>query len=174
MPTVDQSMRRQSSPLFLQLLAIYYLLQGLLLAALGFGWLILLDQDQALVMKQWLHVIHVDAENRYIHELLTNVLPVWDHQQLEELSLGSFVYAGIAFAQGGGLLFAQRWASFLTVVVIGSFIPWELYAIRKQVTPLRFTMLGLNGLIVWYLLAREWHAGGVKEIGHERKNCPGK
>ena len=150
-------MVKRSSPVILKLLAVYYLLQGCLLAALGFGGFILVDQDRVRVVRQWLDVLHVDPEPHALHGLLTKVLPIEDHQ-LEILSIGSFVYAGLAFAQGGGLLFAQRWASYLTVVVIASFIPWELYAILDHATPLRLATLGLNGVIVWYLLAREWHA----------------
>lgn len=98
--TLDRSTERRSSPLVLKLIAVYYLVQGLLLVALGSGGLFLLDQDQLLVIKQWLHVIHVDPENRSIHRLLTKVLPIND-QLLEALSIGFFVYAGLAFVQGG-------------------------------------------------------------------------
>ncbi|MBU6434726.1 MAG: DUF2127 domain-containing protein [Nitrospirae bacterium] len=66
-----------------------------------------LDQDHLLVIKRWLHVIHLAPENRSIHRLLTKVLPIND-QLLEALSIGSFVYAGLAFIHEGGLLFAQR------------------------------------------------------------------
>jgi uncharacterized membrane protein (DUF2068 family) len=153
---------RRSFPLVLKLLALYYLVQGLLLVALGSGGLLLLDQDHLFVIKQWLHVIHVDPENRAIHGLLANVLQISD-QMLEELSIGSFVYAGLAFVQGVGLLFAQPWASYLTVVVIGSFIPWELYGMLDHMTTLRLTAIGINGVIVWYLLARELRARYVKK-----------
>ena len=91
---------RPSSPLFLKLLAIYYLVQGLLLIAVGVGGLILVDQNQLLVVKQWLRVIRLDPENRFIHWLLTKILPV-TNEMLETFSVGSFVYAGLAFVQGG-------------------------------------------------------------------------
>lgn len=142
--------------MILKLLAAYYALQGLLLAALGFGGVILLDHDHMLVMKHWLHVIHLDPENRYMHALLAKVLPIEDHQ-LEALSIGSFVYAAVALIQGAGLLYGQRWASYLTVAGIASFLPLELSAVMEHVTPLRVTALGVNGLVVWYLIARELH-----------------
>ncbi|HXX73507.1 MAG TPA: DUF2127 domain-containing protein [Nitrospiraceae bacterium] len=142
--------------MILKLLATYYLLQGLLLAALGFGGVILMDQDHELVMQQWLHLIHLDPENRHIHGLLTRAFSIDDHQ-LEALSIGSFVYAALALVQGGGLLYGRRWASYLTVVMIASFLPFELYAVMNHVTPLRVTALGVNGVIVWYLIARELH-----------------
>ena len=155
---------RRSSPLVLKLLALYYLIQGLLLTALGSGGLFLLDHDRLLVIEQWLHVIHVDPGNRAIHGLLTKFTPISD-QLLETVSIGSFVYGALAFIQGGGLLFARPWASYLTVVVIGSFIPWELYGLLHHVTPLRLVTLGINGMIAWYLLARELRARRVKKDG---------
>ena len=153
---------KRSSPLVLRLLAIYYLVQGFLLIAVGVAGLILVDQNQLLVVKQWLGVIRLDPENRFIHWLLTRVLPVSD-QMLEALSIGSFVYGGLAFVQGGGLLFSKPWASYLTVVVVGSFIPWELYSMLDDVTPLKLLTLGINVVIVGYLLVSVLRARGVKK-----------
>ena len=42
---------RPSSPQILRLLAVYYLVQGLLLAAVGVGGLLLVDQNHLLVIK---------------------------------------------------------------------------------------------------------------------------
>ena len=77
-----------SSPWFHKLLAIYYLIQGLLLIAVGVGGLVLVDQNQLLVVKQWLRVIRLDPENRFIHWLLTRILPV-TNEMLEAFSVGS-------------------------------------------------------------------------------------
>ena len=145
-----------------KLLAIYYLAQGLLLIAVGVGGLILVDQNHLLVIKQWLRVIRLDPENRFIHWLLTQVLPVTD-LMLETFSIGSFVYGGLAFVQGGGLFFSKPWASYLTVIVVGSFIPWELFSLLDDVTPLKLLMLGINVVIVGYLLMSELRARGVKK-----------
>jgi uncharacterized membrane protein (DUF2068 family) len=143
----------------LRLLAIYYVAQGLLLIAVGVGGLILVDQNQLLIVKQWLRVIRLDPDNRVIHWLLTKFLPV-TNQMLETFSVGSFVYGGLAFVQGGGLFFSKPWASYLTVLVVGSFIPWELYSLLDDVTPLKLLALGINVVIVGYLLMSELRAGG--------------
>jgi uncharacterized membrane protein (DUF2068 family) len=140
-----------------KLLAIYYLAQGLLLIAVGVGGMILVDENHLLVIKQWLRVIRLDPENRFIHWLLTKVLPVSD-QMLETFSIGSFVYGGLAFVQAGGLFFSKPWASYLTVLVVGSFIPWELYSLLDDVTPLKLLTLGINVVIVGYLLMSELRA----------------
>ena len=153
---------RQSSPWFLKLLAIYYLVQGLLLIAVGVGGLILLDQNQLLVIKEWLRAIRLDPDSRFIHWLLTKILPV-TNEVLEAFSVGSFVYGGLAFVQGAGLLYSKPWASYLSVVVVGSFIPWQLYSMLDEVTALKLLTLCINTVIVGYLLVRVWRARGVKK-----------
>jgi len=148
---------KPSSSLVLKLLAIYYLIQGLLLIAVGVGGLILVDQNQLLIVKQWLRVIRLDPDNRFIHWLVTKVVPV-TNQMLETFSIGSFVYGGLAFIQGGGLFFSKPWASYLTVLVVGSFIPWELYSLLDDATLLKLLTLGINIVIVGYLFVSEWRA----------------
>jgi uncharacterized membrane protein (DUF2068 family) len=161
---------RHSPPLVLKLLAIYYSVQGLLLIAVGVSGLILVDQNHLLAIKQWLRVVRLDPENRFIHWLLTRVLPVTD-QMMATFSIGSFVYGGLAFVQGGGLLFSKPWASYLTVVVVGSFIPWELYSMLDDVTPLKLMTLCINAMIVGYLLMSELRARRVKKNDCGGGNC---
>lgn len=146
----------------MKLLAIYYLVQGLLLFAVGVGGLVLVDQNQLFVVKEWLGVIRLDPENRFIHWLLTTILPV-TNEMLEASSIGSFVYGGLAFVQGGGLWFSKPWASYLSVVVVGSFIPWQLHSLLHEVTALKVLSLGINIVIVGYLLVSAWRARRVEK-----------
>jgi len=134
----------------------------LLLIAVGVGGLILVDQNQLLVVKEWLRVIRLDPENRFIHWLLTRILPV-TNEMLETFSVGSFVYGGLAFVQGGGLWFSKPWASYLSVVVVGSFIPWQLYSLFDEVTALKLMTVCLNTAIVGYLFVSALRARGVKK-----------
>ena len=53
--------------------------------------------------------------------------------------------------------------SYLTVVVVGSFIPWELYSMLDEVTPLKLMTLCINAVIVGYLLMSELRARSVKK-----------
>ena len=66
--------------------------------------------------------------------------------------MGSFVYGGLALVQGGGLWFSKPWASYLSVIVVGSFIPWQLYSLLDDVTALKLFTLCINTVIVGYLL----------------------
>ena len=153
---------KPSSPGFLKLLALYYLIQGLLLIVVGVGGLVLVDQDQLLVVKEWLRIIRLDPENRFLHWLLTTLLPV-TNEMLEASSIGFFVYGGLALVQGGGLWFAKPWASYLSVFVVGSFIPWQLYSLLYEATALKLLSLCLNIVIVAYLLVSAWHARDVEK-----------
>lgn len=82
---------------------------------------------------------------------------------LEASSIGFFVYGGLAFVQGGGLWFSKPWASYLSVVVVGSFIPWQLYSLLHEVTALKVLSLGINIVIVGYLLVSAWRARRVEK-----------
>ena len=79
---------------------------------------------------------------------------------LEASSVGFFVYGGLALIQGGGLWFSKPWASYLSVIVVGSFIPWQLYSLFHEVSALKLLSLGINIVIVGYLLASAWRARG--------------
>jgi uncharacterized membrane protein (DUF2068 family) len=163
----------QSTPSFHKLLAIYYLVQGLLLIAVGVGGFVLVDQNQLLVAKEWLRVIRLDPENRFLHWLLTSILPV-TNEMLETFSVGSFVYGGLAFVQGGGLWFSKPWASYLSVVVVGSFIPWQLYSLIDEVTALKLLTLCINTVIVGYLLMSVLRARHSRRVIRQREFATGK
>lgn len=148
---------KQSSPGSLKLLALYYLIQGVLLIVVGVGGVLLVDQDQLRVIKEWLRIIRLDPDNRFIYWLLTRILPV-SNEKLETFSVGFFVYGALALVQGGGLWFSQTWASYLSVVVVGSFIPWQLYNLLHEVSALKLLSLSINIGIVGYLLMHVWRA----------------
>ena len=88
---------------------------------------------------------------------------------LEASSIGFFVYGGLAFVQGGGLWLSKPWASYLSVVVVGSFIPWQLYGLLNEVTALKLLSLGINLVIVGYLLVSAWRTRGAEK--NEPASC---
>jgi uncharacterized membrane protein (DUF2068 family) len=77
-------------------------------------------------------------------------------QRLEELSLGTFVYAAVFATEGVGLLLRKHWAEYLTTLVTASFIPFELYELGHKPSWLKLGGLLLNLLIVLYLAQRLW------------------
>ena len=134
----------------LRLIALFKLLKGLLLAAAGLGALRLLHADVAALVTRWADRLNIDPQNRYLGDVLGRLMLV-DAHALIVVATGSFAYA-LLLTEGVGLWLKRRWAEYFTIVVTGSFIPLELYELARRWTLIRLAALGLNVLIVWYLV----------------------
>jgi len=56
--------------------------------------------------------------------------------------------------EGSGLLLGKRWAKYFSVIVTGSFIPLELWELVKQFNVNKTIVIGVNIIVVWYLILR--------------------
>jgi len=128
-------------------------MKALLLIVTGLGAIRLLHRDIGDTVIHWTHVVHVDPDNRYIHRLLTRALRVTP-KQLKELSVGTFIYAGLFATEGVGLLLRKRWAEYFTIVTTSGLIPLEIYELARHFTIAKVVITLINVLIVWYLVAR--------------------
>ena len=147
-----QTVSRGSS-LILILIGVFKLVKACLLIAVGIGAVKLLHKDVADTVMHWIRVVRADPDNRYIHAMLASILRVTP-KQLRELSVGTFIYAGLFATEGMGLLLRKRWAEYFTVVTTGGFIPLEIYEIARHFTVTKVVVTIINVLIVWYLVAR--------------------
>jgi len=143
----------------LWLIAAFKLLKATALIAVGIGALKLLHKDVAAVVEHWVNVFRVDPHNHYIDLLLTKLV-ILDDRRLKELSIGTFIYAGIFLVEGIGLAFRKRWAEYLTIITTASFLPLEIYELTKRVSVGRSLALVVNIAIVAYL---------IYELRHFRK-----
>ena len=137
----------------LLLIALFKLLKGALLVAVGIGAVKLLHRDVADTVMHWINVLRVDPDNRLIHGLLTKVLWV-SSNQLKALSAGTFIYAGLLLTEGTGLLLRKKWAEYFTIITTAGLIPLELYEIARHFTVVKVVVLAVNVAIVVYLVAR--------------------
>jgi uncharacterized membrane protein (DUF2068 family) len=140
------------SPVLL-LIGIFKLFKAALLVIAGIGAARLLHKDVAATVQHWTHLLRVDPDNHYIHALLVKVLRV-SPRQLRELSIGTFVYAGLFATEGVGLLLRKRWAEYFTIVTTGALMPLEIFELAHRFTITRLVVLIVNALIVWYLVRR--------------------
>ncbi|MEI7941264.1 MAG: DUF2127 domain-containing protein, partial [Verrucomicrobiota bacterium] len=74
---------------------------------------------------------------------------------------GTLVYSMFSWVEGVGLIFRVSWAGWLAIGESAFFIPIEIYELVHRTLPERprpghtvmlLVILGLNILIVWYLL----------------------
>lgn len=137
-------------------IALFKLLKALLLIAVGIGALSL-RHDSHLIssLQHLLREFGLYPHHRLVIRALSRISGL-DRQRLEQLGIGSFVYAIVFLIEGTGLLLRKRWAEYLTIAVTASFIPFEVYELVRQASALRATGLALNLVIVLYLVARRW------------------
>ena len=135
----------------LGVIAKFKLLKACALVALGVGALRLLHKDVAAVVEHWINVFQVDPRNHFINLLLMK-LSSWNDRRLKELSLGTFIYAGIFLLEGVGLALQKRWAEYLTIITTSSLLPIEIYELTRRVSLAKTLALAINIAIVAYLV----------------------
>ena len=135
------------------LIAVFKLVKGLLLFAVGIGALSMLGKDVASAATRIVTALSVDPHTHYVQSALAKLTRV-DDRTLAEISAGTFFYAALLSTEGIGLLMLQRWAEYFTIFVTASFVPLEIYEIAQHVTAVRIVVLLLNLGIVAYLAAR--------------------
>jgi uncharacterized membrane protein (DUF2068 family) len=124
---------------------------GVLLAAAGFGIFRLMNADLGGSVERFVTRLHLDPENRVVHEALAAISGV-DRAHLKAIGAGTFAYALLHLVEGTGLLLRRRWAGYLTVVMTGSLLPLEVYEISRKVSAVRLGVLAVNGAILAYLV----------------------
>jgi uncharacterized membrane protein (DUF2068 family) len=135
------------------LIGVFKLFKALLLIVAGIGAIKLLHKDLASTAMHWVQVLRVDPDNRYIHGVLVRIFRVTP-KQLRELSVGTFIYAGLFLTEGFGLLLRKHWAEYFTIITTGLFIPLEIYELARHFTVTKLVVTVINVLIVWYLVVR--------------------
>lgn len=135
----------------LRIIAAFKLLKALALIAVGVGALKLLHKDVAAIAEHWIYVFQVDPHNHFIDLLLTKLSNV-DDRRLKELSIGTFIYAGIFLLEGVGLALQKRWAEYFTIITTSSLLPIEVYELARRVSFGRFLALAINLAVVAYLI----------------------
>jgi uncharacterized membrane protein (DUF2068 family) len=135
----------------LRLIAVFKLLKGFALLALGIGALRLLHKDVAAIVEHWINVFRVDPHNHFINGLLEK-LPMLDDRKLKELSVGTFIYSAIFFTEGIGLALGKRWAEYFTIITTASFLPLEIYELVKHASFGKGFALLVNLAVVAYLV----------------------
>ena len=159
----NDSAKRNAPDRCVRAIAIFKLIKGVLLIALGSSALKLLHMDIPDLAQSWLNALHVEGDNRYLQSVLAKIMFI-DQRKLEELSAGSFFYAGIVLTEGVGLWLQKTWGEYLTILATGIFIPMEVYEIVKRVSVARIVLAIVNILVVVYLVIR------LKRKGHAQQH----
>jgi uncharacterized membrane protein (DUF2068 family) len=135
---------------WLEVIGVLKLVKGAFFVALGFGLLRMLHHDLYLFALQAVEALHLDPDRQAIAVLLDKITLLNDHR-LKQLSAVVFIYAGLDFVEGTGLVLEKRWAEYFTLILTVALLPLE--AIKLIHHPNHWTLLLLlaNILIAVYL-----------------------
>lgn len=148
----------------LVLIGIFKLLKSALLIVVGLGLHHMLNHDGEQFLRECVHAVRIDPENRHIHagiEKITGLSP----KTLREWSVGTFIYAALFIIEGTGLVLRARWAEFLTVITTTGLLPVEAYELIHRPRPAKVVILVLNLGIAIYLIARLYRDHKRESIG---------
>jgi uncharacterized membrane protein (DUF2068 family) len=141
------------------------LLKAVLFVSMGFGVIRLLHKDIADVLLHATLALRFDPENRFVNVVLEQLSTLTPHR-LKEISVGIFLYAVLDVIEGTGLILEKVWAEYFTLILTGSFLPWEFYEIIRHVTVFKIVLTVLNLAVFIYL------ANVVNEKIRARQQAP--
>jgi uncharacterized membrane protein (DUF2068 family) len=157
---------------WLTLIGIFKAAKSVALVAVGVMALAIVhDESTKRTFAHWEFVVSFAPGHRMLHEAIAKVAGLEPHK-LEEIGIGSFVYAAVFAVEGVGLLLQKRWAEYVTSGVTLSFIPLEIYEIVKKPTAVRVVALAVNVLVVVYLGWRIRHDAQERGADKERATAP--
>jgi uncharacterized membrane protein (DUF2068 family) len=144
-------MPRRQRDIVIRLIALLKLMKALVLIAVGIGALSMRHDHSWL--GTWTHALAADPHGTYVAKLVAKIGSL-DARELEELGIGSLVYASVFVVEGVGLMLRRMWAEVLTVIVTTSFIPLEIYELAVHKSLAKAAVIVVNVLVVLYLLRR--------------------
>jgi uncharacterized membrane protein (DUF2068 family) len=149
----------------MRLVAMFEFAKGALALAAGAGLLAFVHRDIRNVVGELLLHLHLDPARRIpgIFVLLAERVASID---LWLLAVGAALYSVVRFAEAYGLWRNRKWAQWLGAVSGAIYVPFELYALTKGVTPLKLATLGINLLVVAVLSEALWRERS--SVRHER------
>jgi uncharacterized membrane protein (DUF2068 family) len=144
---------RTSQTRVVRLIALFKLLKGALLIALGVAALKLLHKDIASLVESWVGVLGFDQNSRFVGRALLTAAALTPNR-VRELIVGSFLYGGLFLTEGIGLWLLKHWAMWFTVIITGSFLPLESYELARHPSGGKVGILVVNLVFAVYLARR--------------------
>ena len=132
------------------LIALYKFAHVALFLAVGVGALKLLHKDLDDLVVSLALRLRFDPESRLVDFLLEKASLV-DDPMLRRIGAGAFAYAGLMTAEGIGLYLEKAWGEILTLVVTGSFLPFEFIELIRRQTWFRVGLFTINLALLLYL-----------------------
>ena len=135
----------------IRIVAVFKLVKALLLVGVGLGSLKLLNPTAAETADRWASALTWRLGPRAASAVRDGVSSLND-SRLKLIGIVAFLYAGLFAVEGVGLWMEKRWAEYLTIIATTSFVPFEVYELIRHASWQRGATLGINLLVVGYLV----------------------
>ena len=151
-------------------IAVFKLLKGVTLIALGLGAFRLLNPVTVHRLTDWLLHFSLTTGQRFVDKAI-DLLSKLTRGHAAALGLGAIAYGSLFTVEGIGLWKGKRWAEYLTVIATSLLIPFEIYELTRRLTVVRVSALVVNAAAVGYLVYRLRHpraANAASATAHVR------
>jgi uncharacterized membrane protein (DUF2068 family) len=150
-PASDTTFVKKRAPT-LYFIILIKLIKGIVFLLLARGVYSLSDNNLPEDFRNLLEFFHLDPERKFFTDLATKIGEITP-KNLIWLARGTVFYSLFSFVEGIGLTFRASWAGWMAIGESAFFIPIELWELMRHFSWTVLIILGLNILIVWYLLA---------------------
>jgi uncharacterized membrane protein (DUF2068 family) len=128
----------------------FKLLKGTVALLIALGVYSLTDNDLPEEFQKLLLFLHLDPEKEFFLKLADRVAEITP-ANLKWVVAGAVIYSSFMLMQAVGLIFRVRWIVWLVIGESCFFVPIELFELVKYPSWIKFFILAVNVLIVWYL-----------------------
>ena len=139
--------------LLLRAIAVFKFLKAALLITAGIGALRLVNKDITEYVDRLVVRYHLNPGNRFVAQALARTANV-NPRQLHELGAIAFIYAALFLLEGVGLWSLKRWGEWVTVIITGSLLPFEIYELWHSPSLPKTAVFAINALVFGYLIRR--------------------
>jgi uncharacterized membrane protein (DUF2068 family) len=135
----------------LRAIAVFRFAKAVVLILAGAGILRLVHRDVGAAAESLVATLHLNPGNHYLVRGIARVSNLKPNQ-LRDIGLAAFFYAGLFIIEGIGLWRLKRWGEWVTVVVTGSLLPFEFIAVWHNPAIPKLAVFLANLAIVVYLI----------------------
>ena len=110
------------------------------------------EDDLPEQFQKLVEFFHQDPEKKFFVSLADRVADI-SQANLHWAVIFLFIYSGFMLLQATGLIFRLGWIVWLVIAESAFFVPIEVYELVHKPSWIKFSVLVVNVLIVWYLFA---------------------
>jgi uncharacterized membrane protein (DUF2068 family) len=145
-PAIDD----RASTAGLRAVASFEALKGAVVLLLGLTLLVLHRHAEDYVGRLLYH-LHLDLDRRFARALLSAATKVTD-ARLWTIAGATLTYSAVRFIEAWGLWNRRVWAEWFALLSGAMYLPWEILKVSERSDWERISVLGLNILIIVYML----------------------